>query len=343
MDKKLLKNIIQVNQSVKKALIKLSSLEIKNLLVIDKNKKFLGSITDGDLRRYTIKKFDLKSNLQQIYKENSIFINSQKKVVNYNKLRKEKKILIPILDKFFRINDIKISDEKKSFTDKSEIEVLVLAGGEGKRLRPITRYLPKPLIRINEKAVIELLIENLFDYNFNNISISTNYHANKIEKFLKKVFKNFNFKFLKEDKPLGTAGPISKLNKKNYKYVLLINSDIITKINFDKLIKFHIKNNNDLTLAAYNHKSPFDYGVIKNRNRNSIIIDEKPIIKNLINSGIYIFKSSLINFVPKNTYLDITSFITKLKKKKMGIYKFDDYWVDIGNFTELDRVRRDIK
>ena len=345
MQKILRKNIIEVTQTVKRALLKLSMLEIKNLLVIDKKKKFLGSITDGDLRRYTLKRnFDLNSNLKNIYKKESIFINHKKKINNFNKLKKEKKkILIPILNKNLNIVDIKISDENKSLTDKSQIEVLVLAGGEGKRLRPITKYLPKPLIRINEKTVIEILIKNLIDYNFHNISISTNYYANKIERYLKREFIDFKFKFLKENKPLGTAGPISKLHSKKNKHILLVNSDIITQINFDKLISFHLKNKNDFTLAAYNHRSPFDYGVIKIKNKNLITIEEKPVIKNLISSGIYIFKSDLIKLMPKNTYVDITNFISKIKKKKIGVFKFDDYWVDIGNFTELDRVRREIK
>ena len=114
---------------------------------------------------------------------------------------------------------------------------------------------------------------------------------------------------------MGTAGPISKLKISKSKHILLINSDIITKINFDKLINFHLKNNYDLTIAGYKHKTPFNYGVIKNLNNKAILIDEKPLINNIINSGIYIFKSNLINSVPKREYLDMTSFINKLRKK----------------------------
>jgi len=320
MKKKFKENIIQVNKSIKDAILKLSSLKIKNLLVVDYKNKFIGSITDGDLRRYTLKNnFDLKSNLDKIYKSKSIYIDYKKKIINLNRLIKErKKILIPILDKDFKIIDIKVSDEKKSFIDKSEIKVLILAGGEGKRLRPITKYLPKPLIKINEKTVIEILIENLFNYNFNDISISINYRAEKIKNYLQKIYGKLILKFLQEDKPLGTAGPISKLNISKHKNILLINSDIITEINFDKLINFHLKNNYDLTLAGYKHKTPFNYGVVKNLNNKSILIDEKPLINNVINSGIYIFKSNLIKFVPNNEYLDMPNFINKLKKKEVG-------------------------
>ena len=265
--KKYKENIISSKDTVKDGLKKISNLKIKTLLVVDKNKKFLGTITDGDIRRFSLKKnYGLNLKLEKIVNRNTIYINFKKEVINQERLKKEKKeILIPSLNKNQKIFSIQASDEKKSILDKSNIKVLILAGGEGRRLRPLTRYTPKPLVKISEKSVLQILVENLINYNFTEINVSTNYLANKISSHLKILFPKMNFKFLKETKPLGTAGPISKIKTKTCKYILLINADIITKINFDNFIDFHIKNNFDFTIAGHVYETMFNYGIINKK------------------------------------------------------------------------------
>ena len=240
--------------------------------------------------------------------------------------------IIPILDKKKRIIKIKILSKYKKrnelFTD-----VLIMAGGFGKRLLPYTKKIPKPMLKINKKPIIENIILKLLKQGFEKFYISTHYKSKFIKDYFKKK-KNFgaDIIFLNEKKPLGTAGCLGLINKKKIKKNLLVhNADIVSDLNYNNFVKFHNESKSDITIAAKEHITYSPFGEINFRGIKVKKISEKPKNVSFINAGIYLFKSKLIGDV-KPKKLTMTDFIQKkIKKKiKVNVFPIHEFWSDIG-------------
>ena len=248
MKKPLKKILIQSSSSITNTLKKLRATGLKCLIVVDKKKKYLGTITDGDIRNEILKNKDFTRKIINICNTNSIFFNKE----NFNKPKADKIIkdkgipLIPIINKDFKPIDyyIPFGDFNIKPIDKSKgNRVIIMAGGQGKRLQPFTSILPKPLIPVKGKPVL-IHIMNLFKSNgFNNFSISINSKNNVLKSYLNELKKIYDFNYIQENSPLGTAGALKKL--KNIKEAFfIVNCDNLFRINPKDLINFHNENNN---------------------------------------------------------------------------------------------------
>ena len=339
------KAIVKPNIDIDVAINIMNSAAIRILLVCNEGSELLGTITDGDIRRALIEKKELKTSINKIMNKNPITADSKISLQDLYDLMIARKILhVPIIRKKKLVDLKSISDEVK-IIEKQDNTIFILAGGFGKRLHPITKNIPKPLIKIGGKPILEILIDKLESFGFQNFFISTHYKAVEIEKYFSNKKTNLNLNFIREKTPLGTAGSIGLISKKYFKKpAIILNADLITDINFIDLIKFHIKNKNNATVVAkkYDITSPYAELIVKNK--RIIQLTEKPKYSSLINAGIYVVSYDFVKNIKGNEKIDMTDLLEEKikKKKKIGYYPIYEKWIDIGQLKDL-KIARNVK
>jgi NDP-sugar pyrophosphorylase family protein len=222
------------------------------------------------------------------------------------------------------------------------MKVVILAGGLGSRLKPFTEIIPKPLLPIGEKSILEIQIDRLRASGFNEIILATNYKSDYIENYLGDGSRyGVKISISKETVPLGTAGPLTLLKGKLEKPFVVINGDILTSIDFNKLYDFANNKNELLTLAIKKEILPFAFGNISFRDDYVTNVEEKPDIVTYILAGIYVMKPEIIDIIPENTYYGIDTLIKDMLKAKMKIvkYEMEEYWLDIGRLNDYEEAQ----
>jgi dTDP-glucose pyrophosphorylase len=334
------KYLINYNDTIHNAIKKID-INGKRSLVVVKNKKLFGTISDGDIRKILLKDISLKNkisryvNIKPIKIKKSIYY--KKKAEDYFK-KKTDLSLIPIVDRFNNIlNVFTVNNLKK----KINVAVVIVAGGVGKRLRPFTHILPKPLMPINNKSILEIIVEKFFENGSKKIFLSLKYKAELIKSYIKtaenKCLKNIKI-FVEKDYS-GTIGCLKLMEKQLPKVFFVVNCDVIHDVDLNDFYNYHKKNYYDLTLHSCLKKFTIPYGICK-INTDGLLdsILEKPTYEHHINTGLYILNKDLINLIPKNKKYDFTDLIILAKKckKRIGIYKsINNKWHDLGNWESL--------
>ena len=320
--------IIHKDQSISEAISKITKSKIKILFVISKKNKLLGSISSGDLRRSISKKIDLKESVEKIMFKNPKYFKN--KVNNLTSLKDF--ICIPIVNKKKEIIDFEFN---KTLISNKKNMVFLMAGGKGSRLLPLTKKIPKPLLKIKGVPIIEKIILNFINQGFKNFTISVNYLGHKIKKHLGNGERlKVNINYINEKKYLGTAGSLSLLDlKKTVFPIIVANSDLLSEIDYSNLVDYHNTRNADMTICGKNRSFEMPYGEILQRYEKVNAIIEKPKIYHLVNAGVYVIDKEIIKNIIRNKKLMMNEFITQqLKKnKKVFCYPIYENWIDIGN------------
>ena len=338
------KCITSEDGDIRKAISTIEKGGLRIALIIDKDKKLVGTICDGDIRRGLLKGFTLDSPLSNIVKRNyhKAGPNVSKKEVS--KIMKENSISqIPIVTNDNQLIGLEISQDlipdSSNFLNPNY--ALLMAGGKGTRLQPLTNNCPKPLLPINGKPILEIILEQCINSGIRNFYISVHYLAEKIIKYFGDGSKwNVNIEYLSENIPLGTAGALKLLPNKIKDPIVLINGDVLTKINFHEILKYHTENNADITICAREHKLSSPYGVIEVQGIKFKSMIEKPSFRQLVNAGVYIINPNLIKQIKTNQYIDMPEFIegTKNRNKNIIVYPVHEYWIDIGKPESLNKA-----
>ena len=343
------KSLIQNNRTIKEALSMLSISGQKCLIVITKNLTLLGTLSDGDIRKSILRGIDINESINDIYNRKPSFFYENKFTNSDVKLLLiEQRIeIIPIIDKKRKVRKIiffsDIFDKKNKIISKyKNLNAVIMAGGEGKRLEPFTAILPKPLIPINDKPIIEHIIEKFQIHNIINFHITVNYKSRILKAFFDEFNPNVKVKFVDEVKPLGTASSLKQLINKLRKPFFVTNCDTIIDINYEDLYENHIINNNDITLVASQKEYTFPYGACKLTKKGFLSkILEKPKFDFLINAGLYIINPEILKLIPKNKKFNMTDLIalSKKNKKQIGVYPIDNsQWTDVGEWSEYHKA-----
>ncbi|WP_417333251.1 nucleotidyltransferase family protein [Halarcobacter sp.] len=333
---------LSVNASIKEALEIIDTGAIRIAIVVDDNEKVLGTITDGDIRRGFLIGLDLTSSIKDLYfkKPTLANINDSKESIIQKALSK-KLYQIPIVDDKGRLVDIEDLASLIRVT-KRRNRVILMAGGLGTRLRPLTEGIPKPLLKVGNKPILETIIENFAKYGFVNITISVNYKADMIKEYFGDG-SNFgvNIDYIEETKRLGTAGALSLLKEKPIEPFFVMNADLLTNINFTHLLDFHSFENAIATMCVreYNYQVP--YGVIETDESKIISIKEKPIEKFFVNAGIYALSPQVFEYIPNNEFFDMPTLFEKLIEKELKTISFPlhEYWLDIGRMSDFEQAQ----
>ena len=331
------KAIIYCGETISDALKNLSISGYKICIVLDRKNNFKGVLNDGDIRRALLKGKNLSSKIDNIYnKKPIVFRKNLSRRDILKKLVSEKIDQAPFIEKKKVIG---IYPYNKPESKVSDIKTIIMCGGFGKRLKPITLKIPKALVMVNKVPILSRIINNLKNNGFKEFIFSTYYKSNLIKKYYKNGKSHgVKIKYITEKKPLGTAGSLSLLrNRIKEKHFLVTNCDVVSEINYRSLLQFHKDNNADLTVAIKKFSSESQFGEINVKGIYINDIKEKPKRDMIINAAIYVFKTKIIKEINYNKYLDMNELIIKLikKKKKIIAFPFYDNWFDLGTKKEL--------
>ena len=336
------KLLIDHNKNIYDALYKLNNIENLGSLILfvtdDKN-VVIGSLTDGDIRRALIDNIKLDAKLKQIVnrKFNFEYVGKQ---VNVKHQKSNGIDVLPILNEDGTFNSF------YDFTyliDIIPVECFIMAGGRGKRLSPLTDKIPKPLLKLEGKPIIEYTIEMLCKFGIKKIYISINYLGHLIREALGNGSKwGVEIIYIEEDIPLGTAGSLSLVDNFKSENILLMNSDVLTNVSISDLYEKLINAKADMDISSIPHKVEIPYAVFESKKQKVMSLVEKPTYLYNANAGIYMFNKKLVEYIPKDKFYDITDLIEKLTNLKKDVYHvpITGYWIDIGKPIDYDRAKQ---
>ncbi|TDL51809.1 CBS domain-containing protein [Paenibacillus dendritiformis] len=325
--------------------IDLSGLQIA--LVVDGEHRLLGTVTDGDVRRGILRGVSLQSPVTEIMNENPVvarFSDSRQSI--FMLMKKKQLRQIPVVDDEGRLARIELMDnfiEKKQYSNP----IVLMAGGLGTRLRPLTDDCPKPLLKLGDKPILELIIENFMEYGFHNYFISVNYHADMIKEYFGDGSKwGIGITYINESERLGTAGALSYLSDMGItEPFFVMNGDLLTKVNFDRLLEYHIENKAMATMGVREFEYQVPYGVVRTSDYKLLGIEEKPVQRYFINGGLYVLQPETLQFIPKGSYYDMPELFQKLIENhyETTVFPIREYWIDIGRMDDFKRANFDLE
>jgi len=338
------KHLIHKQESVRNALSKLNTLAADAVLfVVDENDQLIGSLTDGDIRRGFIKGLSVESPILEFIQPNPISIMRDGYSIDELESYRQRNIkIIPIVNAEHRIIDILNLRIKASLLP---LDAVIMAGGRGERLMPLTENCPKPLLKVGDKPIIEHNIDRLSNYGISRMIISIRYLGEQIKEYFGDgASKEVAIEYVEEKEPLGTFGALSLVNDFASRDVLLMNSDLLTNIDFLDFYKSYIDSGADLMVASIPYQVKIPYAVLEVENDEIVSFYEKPTYNYYSNGGIYLFKKSLLEFLPKG-FFNATDFMELLikQKKKVSHYPILGYWLDIGRHEDFEKAQHDIK
>lgn len=345
------KYLIELNVNVRDAMKKMDQSDRKSLFVVNSDLMIIGSLTDGDIRRWILKRGSLNESVENICKKKPITFSDSYDPDRIKSTMLTKRIeAVPILDDNGKIINIlfwdSVFDADYHFELKGKLDapVVIMAGGKGTRLEPFTTILPKALLPVAGKTLLEHIIERFQEFKIDSFYVTVNYKAEIIKAFFKEIDYDYSLEFILEDKPLGTAGSLYLLKNKVKSPFFVINCDTIIKADYSSLYDYHIENNFDMTIAAAikNYTVPFGTCEIDD-NGELNKINEKPNFDFIVNTGFYILNPEMLEFIPQNTFTDITTLIKNAKKNGeiIGVYPLtDNSWIDVGQWSEFKEASK---
>ncbi len=310
-------------------------------LVVDEKGCLLGTVTDGDVRRGILRGLGLNSAVAEIMNKNfscSHIEDAREKVLAI--MSNKSLHHLPVIDNNGCLVGIHTIDSLMNSTIRDNI-VFLMAGGLGSRLKPLTVNCPKPLLKVGGKPILESIIESFIEQGFKNFYISINYKGEMIEEHFGNGFNlGVQINYIREDKRLGTAGPLKLLPETNTQPIIVMNGDILTKVDFRNLLDFHLSQEADATLSIREYQLEVPYGVVSIQRNKFIGIKEKPKEKFHINAGLYVINPELIKYIPENTYFDMPELFKILARenRETVIYPIREYWMDIGHMDDYERA-----
>lgn len=338
-------HIIPENTSIKETLVKLDQLGQDALLFIHNSEmELIGSITDGDIRRGLLAGFSIEATVDEVCQKNPRFIRENEKSLHKLIEFREKNLkIVPVL----AVDSNKIIDVINFRLKHSllPVDAVIMAGGEGQRLRPLTDLTPKPLLKVGNKPIIEHTIDRLAYFGLKNLWLSVNYLAEQIEQFIIDKPKDISIRLVKETKPLGTIGSISLIDTFFNDYILVCNSDLLTNVDFEAFFIDFVDTNADLSVVTIPYNVDIPYAVLEVENGLISDFKEKPTYTYYSNGGIYLMKREMLQYIPKNEVFSATDFMSKLieQKKSIRSYPHYGYWLDIGKHDDFKKAQEDVK
>ena len=347
----MLEHTVKPNISIRNALKKINENGEKCLIIVNSKGNVIGTLSDGDIRRAILNGVTIETSIKTFYNSNPKTIREEE--VDFKHVRKLFTInrydLIPVVDANKKLVDVitynKIFNEDKPCNKNLDLKVFIMAGGEGKRLEPFTKILPKPLAPINEKPIIEHIIDKFLRSGCAEFFISVNYKSKILKAFFDELDHSYSIKYIEEKKPLGTAGSLYFVKDIFNEPFFVTNCDIIIDVDYKDIYDFHKANGFDLTLVASTNEFIIPYGICDLDSKGNFRgINEKPKLNFLVNAGLYLMEPKIFKFIPVNTKYDLTDLIKDVKNDsgRIGVYPiYEDAWKDIGlwsKYIELNKI-----
>lgn len=336
---------IKESDSICSALVRLDETHSNSmtLFVVNESNQLVGTLTDGDIRRALIKKISLAESISLAMYRNFSFLSDKNDITSLKEFRKNEKKLIPILDDSKKVIDIIDLTLQKSFLP---VDAVLMAGGKGERLRPLTLNTPKPLLKIGNKAIIDRNVERLIEYGINNISVTVNYLKEQlIEHYSVPVANGIKVECVPEKEFFGTIGALKLIKEFNNDTILVMNSDLLTDIDYEDFFLHFQEHNAVMSAAAIPYTISVPYGIFDLDGRNIKGVLEKPTYNYYANAGIYLIKKEALKYIPEGEVFNATDLIDALAAdgQKVIRYPLSGLWIDIGTPEEYRKALELIK
>jgi len=337
-----MQNVLTASSTIEDAIKTLNSSEYKIVLVTNQNGALLGTITDGDVRRGLLKGFNLQMSVGEILNRGAIFAkNADSDSVIKSLVERSQVTMVPLVDEGHKLSGLAGLISKAQATNRENL-MLIMAGGVGSRLRPLTDNCPKPMINLGGKPMLEHILNRAKAEGFHKFRFSVNYLAEQIIDYFGDGSKfNVDIQYLVESRPLGTAGSISLLHEVPEKAFIVTNGDVISDIKYGEMLDYHSENSGFATLAVRQHLWQNPFGVVETNGDNVTQYIEKPKVRSTINAGVYVLNPESINLVPPETTVQMPEVILKIldSKKKVLAYPIHESWTDLGHQDDLVAFR----
>lgn len=331
--------------SIKNALEKLNKLGPDAILfVINEEKKLLGSLTDGDLRRGYINGLSMDSQLELFLQKNPRKIDisnfTVEEIINFRKLGLK---VIPVINEQNIVVNVINFRHLKSYLP---VDAVIMAGGRGQRLKPLTNEIPKPLLKVGDIPIIERNVNRLLQFGIENIWISVRYLGHKIKSHFEDLsLHSCEIQYVEEKEPLGTIGAVRLIQNFKNDFVLVTNSDLLTNIDYEKFFSFFIDQDADMAVASIPYTVKIPYAVLETENSVVKHFKEKPNYTYYSNAGIYLIRRAVLKSIPENLFYNSTDLMNQIISKggKVVAFPMIDYWLDIGQHEDYLKAQEDVK
>jgi len=308
-------------------------------VIVDTNEKLLGMVTDRDIRKALLNKISIDTSVSKVMKKNPTTLSFPLKPEEIRKKLGQKTFKqFPVVDLQNKIVGIHTNFELLNF--KFPNPIVLMAGGLGSRLSPLTDSCPKPLLKIGRKTVMETIIESFIEHGFNNFYISVNFQSEMIENFFQDGRQwGISIQYLREKEALGTAGSLALIENIIKSPLIVMNADLLTKLNFRKLLEFHKEHSSPVTMCIREYDFQIPYGVVKTNGSFASELEEKPVKKYFVNAGVYVINPEILNIIPKNKFYNMTDLVKPLLEKKLvASFPIHEYWIDIGKLEDFKQA-----
>ena len=325
---------IPENASIREAIATLDKTAMQIIFVVNTNHKVIGSVTDGDIRRGLLAGHSLEESVSLVMQRDFFSLPKDTGQKQAQRVMRERQFRhIPLLDDNGRLDQLAMTSGFLPNIGRSN-RIVIMAGGEGKRLRPLTQNCPKPMLSIGGKPLLEIMVEQCIDAGFNQFTISVNYLKEQIISYFGNGHKwGVRIDYLEEDKPLGTVGALAGLTNISNEPLLVINGDVLTKINFAELLKFHEECASAATICVRQHSVTIPFGVVNMNGHEVSGLQEKPTLSEYVSAGIYVLSPHLLQLIPQDSFFDMPQLIQEAIEAQHTVNAFPihEYWLDVGH------------
>ncbi|WP_027359248.1 nucleotidyltransferase family protein [Desulforegula conservatrix] len=325
--------------TIKKTIDVIDRTALQIALVVDSEDRLLGTVTDGDIRRGLLRGCELSDSIETVYHRQPMTASADTPMEHiHSRMKRYYLKHLPVVDSDGRIVSLEILKNILS-KDPKKSPVVLMAGGLGSRLRPLTDDCPKPLLKVGGKPILEIILEKFVDEGFQNFFISINYMGDSIRKYFGDGSRwDVSIEYLEENQRLGTAGGLSLFSELPDEPVIVMNGDLLTKISFNALLNFHKDSRASATMCVREHEVSIPYGVVRAESARLIELQEKPVQKILVNAGIYVLSPEALRLIPENQYFDMTELFNQMIELNWhtSVYQIKEYWIDIGRMKDFE-------
>jgi dTDP-glucose pyrophosphorylase len=336
--------LVSSSTSLRQTIEAITEGSLQIALVVDSEGKLLGTVTDGDIRKAILAGKDLDITAGETMRSQPITSASKTPRAAILKLMRQKRIhQMPLVDDQGRVVDVLTVDDMIGAAQKPNA-VVIMAGGLGTRLHPLTEETPKPMLKVGGKPILETIIQSFIDQGFTNFFVSVNYKANIISEYFGDGSRlGAKINYLHEKSRLGTAGGLSLLPRDIHAPIIVMNGDLLTRISVDALLDFHERESAVATMVVREDQYQVPYGVVEVDGTQIVGVEEKPIQRHLVNAGIYVISQDGLSNIPGDTFYDMPTHFAKLAANghRTAAFPLHEYWVDIGRLDELERAQRE--
>ncbi|MFA6075355.1 MAG: nucleotidyltransferase family protein [Negativicutes bacterium] len=337
--------IVRETDTILRTMQVIDSNSFQIALVVNENMHLKGIVTDGDIRRAMIDGVSIQESVKLIMNTTPVVARNDERYRILSKMQNIRIHQIPILDEEGRLVGLEILDDLVQQIEVKENIVFLMAGGLGSRLGELTQNRPKPLLHIGKKTILETIIENFASQGYRNFRLSVNYLAEMIQEYFGDGTNwNVNIEYVIEKERMGTAGALSLLTENIKAPLIVMNGDVLTRIDFEQLVKFHNDHDSIATMCVKEYSIQIPYGVVQIDRTKLMGIVEKPKQTHFTCAGVYVLDPKVIDYLPRDTRFDMPDLFQMLVADNLNVsaYPIDDYWFDIGSKEDYIKASEDL-